>query len=283
MDTGNIVASALKPFARRSTIAWGVRASNLDLSLYGLSSRVLFNLTRLVSRSADVIICNSHAGAEHVIHAGYPGDRVVVIPNGIDTARFAPARARATQLRNAWGISPNERLIGNVARLDPMKDHITFIAAARILASRRADVRFMCVGEGADPYKSHVLSVLRESGLGDRLLLKEPSPEMPAIHSAFDVATSSSVFGEGFSNAIAEAMACGTPCVVTNVGDSRLIVGDTGGVVPPKTPEALATAWDALLARTGPALSAACRLRIVEEFSVERLTRSTVRALALEP
>ena len=283
MDTGNIVASALKPFARRGTVAWGVRASNLDLSHYGLSSRILFHLTRLVSRSADVIICNSRVGAEHVIHAGYPADRIVVIPNGIDTTRFAPDPARATQLRDAWGISPNERVIGNVARLDPMKGHITFIAAARILASRRPDVRFVCVGEGVEPYKSHVLSVLRDSGLGDRLLLKESSHEMPAIHSAFDIATSSSLFGEGFSNAIGEAMACGTPCVVTDVGDSRAIVGDTGLVVPPKNPEALANAWDALLARTGPALSASCRVRIVEEFGLEQLTRSTVRALGLEP
>ena len=141
----------------------------------------------------------------------------------------------------------------------------------------------MCFGHVVEPYGSHVLSLIRESGLGDRLRLQGFSDEMPAVHSALDVATSSSAYGEGFSNTIAEAMACGTPCVVTDVGDSRLIVGDAGEVVPPRNAEALANAWEAILGRTGPSLSTACRQRVVSKFSVEQLTRSTVRALALEP
>ena len=283
METGNIVASALKPFARESLIVWGVRASALDLSFYGTSDRILFQLTRVASRTADTIIANSHAGAEHVVRAGYPADRVVVIPNGIDTARFSPSSARAAELRREWGVAPEERLIGLVARFDPMKDHVAFISAAAILAHRRPDVRFICIGQAAEPYYSRVLAVLRGTGLGNRILLKGFADEMPAVQSALDVATSSSAYGEGFSNAIAEAMACGTPCVVTDVGDSGLIVGDTGLVVPPKNPQALANAWDALLARTGASLSAACRQRVIDEFSVEQLIRSTVRALTLEP
>jgi glycosyltransferase involved in cell wall biosynthesis len=283
METGNIVASALKAFAHESVIVWGVRASALDLSFYGTSDRILFELTRLASPTADTIIANSHAGAEHVVRAGYPADKVVVIPNGIDTARFSPSPGRGAELRREWGVAPEERLIGLVARFDPMKDHLTFISAAGILARRRPDVRFICIGQTAEPYRSRVLDELRGSGLGDRVMLKGFAEEMPAVQSALDVATSSSAYGEGFSNAIAEAMACGSPCVVTDVGDSRLIVGDTGIVVPPKNPQALANAWDALLARTGASLSAACRQRVIDQFSVEQLIRSTVRVLTLEP
>jgi glycosyltransferase involved in cell wall biosynthesis len=163
-----------------------------------------------------------------------------------------------------------------------MKDHATFIAAARILAQRRPDIRFACFGEGVEPYQAQILSLLQNSGLGDRLHVHKFSHEMPAVYTALDIATSTSAFGEGFSNVTAEAMACGTPSVVTDVGDSRLIVGETGLVVPPNDPEALAQAWEALLARTGPALSAACRQRVLDEFSVDRLTRSTLRALQPE-
>lgn len=282
MDTGNIVASAMKPFARHSRIVWGVRASNLDLSQYDRRGRVLFQLTRLAARSADVIISNSQSGAEHAVSAGYPADRTVVIPNGIDTDRFAPSPVRAEELRAEWGVKPEERLIGIAARLDPMKDHVTFIAAAQTLAARQPDVRFICFGDGVEPYRSHVLAALHASGLGDRLLLRGFSHEMPAVYSALDVSTSSSAFGEGFSNAIAEAMACGTPCAVTDVGDSRLIVGDLGKVVPPRDAAALADAWESLLARTGADLSVACRRRIIENFSIDRLAESTLRALGLE-
>jgi glycosyltransferase involved in cell wall biosynthesis len=281
MDTGNIVASALKPFAPRSTIAWGVRASNVDLSQYALSSRILFQLTRVASRSADVIICNSHAGAAHMARAGYPQNRLVVIPNGIDTTRFAPDPRGAAELRRSWGVAPDERLIGLVARLDPMKDHGTFLAAAQILARRRPDVRFVCIGDGPEPYKSRVLSGLAHGGLGDRLQFRGFTPEMPAAYSAMDVVTSSSAFGEGFSNVIAEAMACGTPCVVTDVGDSRLIVGDTGSVVPVKDPEAMANAWETLLSQANRSRSAECRQRVVDRFSVENLAEATIRALRL--
>jgi glycosyltransferase involved in cell wall biosynthesis len=107
---------------------------------------------------------------------------------------------------------------------------------------------------------------------------------MPAFYSALDLLTSSSAFGESFSNVVAEAMACGVPSVATDVGDARDIVGQTGMVVPPRDPEALATAWEVMLGRTGPSHSAACRARVAELFSLEHLIDATEAALsALRP
>ncbi len=178
-----------------------------------------------------------------------------------------------------WGIPSGSRLIGMAGRLDPMKDHATFVRAAQILALRRPDTHFVCVGEGLEPYRSAALATLKSAGLGSRFQWRGQVRDMPAFYSSLDLLTSSSAFGESFSNVAAEAMACGVPCVLTDVGDARDIVGPTGVIVPPRDPEALAEAWEAMLDRTGPELSAACRQRIEEGFSVERLVTATEQAL----
>ncbi len=162
-----------------------------------------------------------------------------------------------------------------------MKDHATFARAARVMADRRDDVRFICVGEGIEPYRSEALRELHVAGLGDRLLWKGFCKDMVAFYNCVDIATSTSLFGEGFSNAIGEAMACGTPCVVTDVGDSARILGATGAVVKAGDPGALATAWEEVLKRTDPEQRSACRRRIVETFGLDSLIRHTESALGL--
>ena len=195
---------------------------------------MLARVNAIGSRTADVLIANSHAGAAHVSSLGYPTGRLIVVPNGIDTDRFRPDPERRRRQRADWAINADQRIIGLAARLDPMKDHANFVRAAKV-----------------------------------------------AFHNGIDLATSSSAFGEGFSNAIGEAMACGTPCVVTDVGDSARIVGTTGRVVAPRDPEALGQAWDVMLAATQSLNALACRRRIVESFSLEALCRNTERALGL--
>jgi glycosyltransferase involved in cell wall biosynthesis len=104
---------------------------------------------------------------------------------------------------------------------------------------------------------------------------------MPAVYGALDVATLTSSFGEGFPNVVAEAMACGLPCVVTNVGDAALILGDLGWVVPPRSPSALAKAWSAALAQERrPEIRRRRRRRIEENYSLERMIDETEQSLA---
>ena len=281
LDPGNFFASTARLWLPHARIAWGIRASNLHLHRYELRGRILARLNALGARSADVLIANSHAGAAHVIRLGYPYQRLEVISNGIDIDRFRPDLELRRRQRETWGVCEGQRIIGMAARLDPMKDHGTFAKAAMEVASRHADVRFVCVGEGIDPYRSGALAALRASGLGDVLRWQGFCQDMVAFYNGLDLATSTSAFGEGFSNAIGEAMACGTPCVVTDVGDGAWIVGSTGTVVPPRDPGALAYAWEAALAKTGSDWLTACRRRIAEHFSVDTLVRNTECALGL--
>jgi len=276
--TPNILTVLLKPFIRRIKMVWGVRSSKVDFDRYDWLYRLTYRVECFLSRFADVIICNSVAGMEYAAEHGFPKKLMTVIPNGIDLNVYRPDLEARQRVRDEWGIGKNEILIGLVARLDPMKDHPTFLYAAAMLAQERVNVRFVCVGDGSDPYKSELVSLASQLNLDDRLKWIGPRFDMPVVCNAFDIACSSSR-GEGFSNTIIEAMACGVPCVVTDVGDSALIVRETGVVVPPSSPEALRAAFGLLLNRISPEVGIATRTSIQERYSNERLVANTADVL----
>jgi glycosyltransferase involved in cell wall biosynthesis len=207
---------------------------------------------------------------------------MLVIHNGIDTQRFRLDMAGRYRTRREWGVAAHELLIGLVARLDPMKDHPTFLRAAHLVCNQRNDVRFVCIGNGPAAYKRELQLLAHTLGVNGRLLWIEAFDEMAAAYNAMDLAVSTSNCGEGFSNAVGEAMACGTPCVVTDVGDSARIVGNPEQVVPPGNPRALAAAWQRVLdlqPTQRALLCQASRERIQQEFSLGQLVTKTESAL----
>src|SRR5206468_1932360 len=106
---------------------WGLRASNVDFSHYDWFCALSFRIGALLSPLASCIIVNSVAGKDYHRKRGYMGRRMVVVPNGIDTDLFRPNRGAGRQLRRSWEVADREVVIGLVARLDPMKDHPTFL------------------------------------------------------------------------------------------------------------------------------------------------------------
>lgn len=278
----NILSALLKPLLPGTHIIWGLRASNMDLARYDWLSRLTDLLERKLSRFADHIIANSHAGKCHAVANGVPEDKIVVIANGIDTARFRFDPEGQLRVRAEWGTAKDEILVGLAARLDPMKDHPTFLQAASRIAHERHDVRFVCVGDGPAAYAETLKQQAAALGLTSRLIWAGARDDMPAVYSALDIASSSSSFGEGFSNTIAEAMACGVPTVVTDVGDSAWIVGGAGVVVPHSDPDALTQGILNLMAMPAEqrrALGGQARSRIVAEFGIDNLVQATERAL----
>jgi glycosyltransferase involved in cell wall biosynthesis len=236
-------------------VIWGIRSSFMDLTQYGWKSRFLFLAGACLSRLADHIVVNSEAGRKYYIDHGYAPDRMTVIHNAIDLDTFRPDPVAGLSFRQELGVRPEEVLIGHVGRIDPMKDHHTFLKAASHLARERNDIRFVCVGKGTSSMEEMKgLSV--RLGLEKALIWTGSRTDMNAVYNGMDIFTSTSL-GEGFSNTIGEAMACGRMCVVTDVGDSSFIVGDTGPVVPPRNPLAITEAWQsvpvALKGRVSPA------------------------------
>jgi glycosyltransferase involved in cell wall biosynthesis len=267
-------------------VVWGVRSTIIDRTRRDWLSRLNFRMSCSAARLADRIIANSEAGAAHHASLGYPHGRIEVIPNGIDTERFRFDAAGRNRLRDEWKVADNSTLVGLVGRIDPMKDHATFLQAAALLAARDERLRFVCVGGGNSSFARGIKALATRLGLDSRLVWAGPRNDMAAVYSALDIAVSSSC-GEGFSNVIAEAMACGRPCVVTDVGDSARIVGDCGAVVATGDSPALADAIERVareLEDPGEAarLQAAARARIEQAYSLDALLRNsehTLRAL----
>jgi glycosyltransferase involved in cell wall biosynthesis len=278
LGESNLAIMFLKPFFPSTRIIWGVRESNTTPDRYGWLGRLLSLLGCSLSAFTDLIIINSHAGKDYFISQGYPSDKMVVISNGIDTERFQPDLEARVRVRAEWGVSENTILIGLVGRIDPMKDHPTFLKAAALLSKERQNVRFVCIGVGEEAYAKELYQLTNDMGISEQVIWAGGRSDMPAVFNALNITCSSSSYGEGFSNAIGEAMACGILCVVTDVGDSAWIVGDAGIVVPPKNPEALSAGWNSLLnlALTDRlALGEKARKTIVEKFSVLNLVQKT--------
>lgn len=279
LGTANILGALARPFVPPIRLAWSVRASNMDLSRYDWLARASYGLEVRLSRRADVIISNSNAGAEFAIAQGFPRGRMEVVENGIDTDRFQPSPAARARLRAEWGVSDADVLVGVLARLDPMKGHDVFLSAAAKVAAGRPLVRFAIVGHGSDEELAGLSAAAAGLGIADRLLLPGRSDRPAETLSAFDVYCSASTFGEGFSNSVAEAMACGLPPVVTDVGDSARIVEGVGRTAPPGDADALAAALAETidsLDRWDPATS---RQRIVERYSIDRMVDRTLALL----
>lgn len=281
LDLPNILAALLRPAVGRPRLVWSIRAAEMEMRHYDWLSRLLPRLEAGLSRTADVVVANSHAGSAWAVSRGFPANRMAVVENGIDTIHFHPDPKGRAAVRNEWRVNANDQLIGLVARLDAMKDHRNFLQACALLDARRSDLRFVCVGGGASSYRAELEEFAGHVGIADRLIWAGPRQDMPAAYCAMDIACSSSAFGEGFSNAVGEAMACGVPCVVTDVGDSARIVGEIGEVAPPRSADALAAALGRILARMEEDATIGCkaRARIVDEFSVERMVRRTEQVL----
>lgn len=282
MSLANLSAALVKPLAGNVPLVWGVRSAMEDLRAYGWVSRTGPWLDRLAARLADGIIANSEAARAAAVRMGMDARKIAVVPNGFDCERFRPDPGGRIHQRRGWGLPADAPLVGMVARLDPVKNHACFLRAAARVAAVRGDVRFVIVGDGEPGYRRDLVRIAGELGLSGRVTWAGEARVTSAVYSAVDVAVLSSNVGESFPNVVGEAMACGTPCVVSESGDASLIVGDAGVVVPPGDDAALGAAALELLDRArspGSTLGARARARIVEHYSQELLVRRTEAAL----
>jgi glycosyltransferase involved in cell wall biosynthesis len=273
LQVPNLIAATCKLLRPRLRLAWGVRASNMDLRRYDRLTRLSYQLEILGSRLANVVISNSKTGRSAVLAKGFQADKVVVVANGIDTERFQPDQCGRCRLRDEWKIADTETLVGLIGRLDPMKDHRTFVRAAACISQQMPDVRFVCVGDEGPITFEELAIEASVAGLGNRMIWSAGRDDMPAVFSACDIVCSSSAYGEGFSNTLAEAMACGRRCIATDVGDARDILGTTGEIVPPTDENALADGIAKLcgeVKRDGETSNAA-REHILKNFSIDTM------------
>jgi glycosyltransferase involved in cell wall biosynthesis len=248
---------------------WSVHHSLTDLATDKGMTRVVIRLNAVFSSWPRHVLYASRLSASQHEDYGFNRLRTVVIPNGYDTRVLVPDPEARRRIRRELGVADDELVIGMVARVHPTKDHGNFLRAASRFRDRHPGCVFVLVGDGATAANAELAGLIDAQQLRPQVRLLGRRQDIAAINAAFDIATLASR-GEAFPNAVAEAMACGVPCVATDVGDVPLIVADTGVVVPPRDPAALSAGW-ARLAALGPHgrhhLGSRARQRIVDNYT----------------
>jgi len=275
MYHGNLAATLFGGFAPgKPRLIWNVRHSVNDIGQEKPMTRMVIRLGGGLHRAPFRIIFNSGMSLDQHIGLGYPLKKALMIPNGFDLDRFHPSREAKARIREEFDLSPGTFLVGMAARRHPMKGHEDFLKTAALLRTAGRDIRFVLVGRGVTFDEPVLRDLVNGSGLEGLVHLLGQREDMPSFFSGLDLLCVPSIFGEGFPNVLGEAMACGVPCVATDVGESREIVAGTGRIVRPGEPAALAQAIGELLDLTTEArldLGGRCRARIQENYSLENI------------
>jgi glycosyltransferase involved in cell wall biosynthesis len=266
---------------RRTPVVWAIHNSSFDR--LGFASRFsAYAGGRAVRRLANVIVnCSQHSSELHG-KLGYSAVPNVVIPNGYDPSDFQPDPSARAAVRHALGLHDGMLVIGSITRWHSHKDVPTLLRAARIASDAGVPLRWLLVGRGLDHGNVELAAEIRKNGCGQAVTALGERSDIQDLACAFDLHVLSSR-SEAFPNVVAETMLSATPNVVTDVGDSALIVGATGWVVPPADPDRLAAAvvdaWreSATQPEQWTKRREDARRRIAEEFTFPKMADAYAR------
>jgi len=275
MYHGNLAAVLMARFAaEKPDLLWNIRHSVHDLGMEKPLTRLVIRLGARVSDRPRRIIFNSSTSALQHAGLGYPRDKSVVIPNGFDLDLFQPDPRAGARLRGELGLGSETPLVGWVGRMHPHKAPLDFLEAAKRVVAQSPQTRFVLAGSGMTGMDPGLRRFLDVNKLKDRVHLLGPRSDIPGLMGGLDVLCLSSVT-EAFPNVLGEALACGVPCVATDVGDAARIIGTAGRITPPSDPAALAGGLLELLALPPAArrdLGLQGRERIRKHYSLAAVT-----------
>jgi glycosyltransferase involved in cell wall biosynthesis len=257
-------------------LTWGIRHSDLSENKNKKSTLRIMRLCAKISSwlPRAILSCSERAKINH-IEAGYCARKFTVITNGFDLSRFVPDAGAKVSICAELGLYPDVLLVGLIGRIDPQKNHEGFIEAAAMVAHALPKVHFLLAGSGVDYGNLHLNNLIAKTDFQERFHLLGRRDDMPHLMASLDLLASSS-WGEAFPNVLGEAMASGVPCVVTDVGDSAWIVGETGRVVPAGEMLELAQAIQELLEISSferLELGVLARKRVAEFFEIRSVVR----------
>ena len=276
---GDFIGGIAARLAGIKNIIWNVRYSKLEIAKTKISSilliKLLSKLSFLIPKSIIVVSKSAH---KNCVKLNYSKKKLFLIPNGYDLTILNLSKTKRAFIRKKWKIKKQTPVIGNVARYDPKKDHMNLLSALSIIRLRNMDFICILVGSNIDKKNKNLVSEIKRLNLSKYIKLLGQKKNISQVMNGLDIYVQSSSNGEGFPNVVAEAMACGTPCVVTDVGDAAFIVGKTGLVVSPKNPIKLAKAIEFTLnevsSKSWINKSNQARLRIKNNFDISKMLKS---------
>lgn len=256
-------------------VLWGVRTTELPRAGSRVTRLIRACCARLSRRVPERIIYAAHASRQLHERFGYAAEKSIVIPNGFQLERLLAGWAVREDTRREFGLASDDVVIGCVARFHDDKDPHNLLRAAALLLSRGHDIRLLMIGRDLVEANTLLAGWIRDLGLQGRVMLMGERTDVPECLGAMDLFCLPSKT-EGFPNVLGEAMGVGIPCVATDVGDVRAVLGDCGTVVPREDAEALADALEQVLGWAEGERTVrveAGRRRIAEHFSIEATCR----------
>ncbi len=244
---GGVVGTVFRRFLpKKPPVIWTVHDGLENYRKEPIRKQIQLRLWGLMSGSPECMMYVSHLSCKQHLAWGFNNKKAIVIPNGVDTARFQPNVSARKTIRDSLNIPQDSFVIGITARFHPVKNHVGFINSAAILAKAHPETHFIMVGTNIDENNQVLTDLIKKHGLQDKIHLLGNREDIPDIVNAYDVAALTS-FGEAFPLTLGEAMAVSVPCVATNVGDNDYIIKNTGRVVPADDDKAMANAWKEML------------------------------------
>lgn len=276
MYHGNLAASfAASTRGHGPVLAWNVRQSLVDIRQERPLTRAVIRLGAWLSARPSGIVYNSARSLEQHCGFGFSRERAEVIPNGFDTDEFAPDPATRALRRAELGVADDSVVVCCVARYHPVKNHKGLLKAMSVVRASCPRVRLLLIGSGLDDSNPEVVSIIERLALQDVVMLLGERDDVAQLLSAADIFCLPSI-AEAFPNAVGEAMACGLPCVVSDVGDAPNLVSESGWVVPVGDDDALAGALTIVASLPRAArleIGARARRRIEDAYSISSVGR----------
>lgn len=277
MYHADLIGGIIARLAGVKNIVWGVHHTTLVKGESKRSTILIAKINALISSfiPRKIIYCaeKSRQVQESI---GFSPKIGHVVPNGYNIDNFKPDFNSGVAFRQEVGLADEKFLIGHVGRYHPFKDYPTLVNAVSLLTKEKSALKVVMVGGDLTTDNTQLNQLIKDNICTERITLLGRRNDITAVMNGFDLFVLSSV-SEAFPNVLNEAMACGTPCITTDVGDAAVIVGDTGWVVPPKDPQALAKAMFAAMEeqqdnpQAWQARKQACRERIVNNFSIKKM------------
>ena len=248
---------------------WSVHHTIDDISREKFTTRTVIRILGLLSRLPSETVYVSQVSKQQHEALGYTSTNSVLIPNGYDLQRFRKDKSLRRKFRDELDLPEHKFVVGILGRFHPMKDHETFLDAAKLFASDHVNCGFVIAGRGTDC--PQIFKWIEERGLSELVRVLGDRRDVDTVLNGLDTLATSSSYGEAFPIVIGEAMSCETVCCSTDVGDSKWLIGDDDLISQPDDPVALSKNWlkiARLSLESREQLGKKLRNRIEEKFAL---------------
>lgn len=279
MYHGNVMAHIAALFRKPESLFLGIRQTLYNIKNEKFLTQLFIKLDAFLSSRADKTVYVAHSAVEQHLNVGYSPDNVLIIPNGFDVNYLKFSEESRKNVRTELGLTADNFVLGHVARYHKMKDHLMFFKSVVPLVEKNKNIHVVLVGKNVTDDKEWA-SLIKNPEIRNNFHFLGIRKDVNALNSGFDVGVSSSSYGEGFSNSIAESMCCGLPCVVTDIGDSAWIVKETGKVVQARNVEEMQKALSFFVELDKPQFEQyrkMARQRIIDHFSIEQTSQTYMK------